>query len=194
MHGQGGGAGLRREIGWRMLDAPGEERLVLAVDGVAAVAEGRVEADLGEGRFTLDYRIVCDEGFRFAEAQLHLSGPGGERRLAIAREPGGWLVDGLGRPDLDGCAEIDIMVTPFTNTLPLRTLHFVPGQARRIRVAYVSVPDLSVTVQEQDYTQLGATTRPGRFRFHSVDSGFVAELGVDEDGLVLDYGSLWQRL
>jgi hypothetical protein len=53
------------------------------------------------------------------------------------------------------------------------------------------VPDLSASARDQRYTAL----EPGAlYRFESPDSGFTAELPVDEDGFVLDYPGLFRRL
>lgn len=185
---------MGKRVAWKMLPWPGREEMTLEAAGEIVLARGFVEADLGEGPFRLSYEVQCDTHFRFDKAELLLEREGLQRGLQIAREPGGWLVDGFGRPDLDRATDIDIMASPFTNTLPIRNLLFVPGQARRIHVAYIRVPDLAVAFQEQDYTQLTAESRPGRFRYHGVESGFVAEIGVDADGLVVDYGEIWRRI
>jgi uncharacterized protein len=60
-----------------------------------------------------------------------------------------------------------------------------------IRVAYLAVPDLTVRAADQRYTCLD----PGRlYRYEGVTSGFVAELPVDPDGLVVDYPGFFRRI
>lgn len=56
-------------------------------------------------------------------------------------------------------------------------------------VAYITPPSLTVAPDGQRYTWLG----PNRWRFDSLGSGFTAELTVDEDGLVIDYATLFRR-
>ena len=98
----------------------------------------------------------------------------GDRTLELDRaEDGGWIVDGRARPDLAPCRDIDIMVTPFTNSLPIRRLAWVPDAVQVIEAAYIRLPD--------------------RFRYRNLASGFTAELAVDGDGLVLDYPGVWRR-
>lgn len=66
----------------------------------------------------------CDSNWRFLQASLTLERDGElERRLAIQhKENGDWLFKGQARMDLEGCSYVDIMVTPFTNALPIRNL------------------------------------------------------------------------
>jgi hypothetical protein len=116
------------------------------------------------------------------------------RAVELVRdEAGAWRVDGARRPDLDGCEEIDIQATPFTNTLPIRRLRLRPDAPHRLRVAYVLVPSLTVEPGEQEYTRLDPGDPPRRFRYHNPGNGFVAVLDVDADGLVVEYGTIWRR-
>jgi hypothetical protein len=107
---------------------------------------------------------------------------------------GYWSVDGQSRPDLAGCSDIDIMVTPFTNTLPIRNLGLRVNQPKAIRVAYIKVPDLDVSPMDQEYTWLDPDEPPTRFRYRNLTSGYTAELTVDRDGLVIDYPGIWRQI
>ena len=113
------------------------------------------------------------------------------------------MADGAGRwttasgdalPVLDGCIDVDISATPFTNTLPIRRLALHPGEARDLDVEYVSVPDLAVMLDGQRYTCLERGTQGGLYVYASLDSAFRADLAVDADGLVLDYPELFRRV
>jgi hypothetical protein len=94
-------------------------------------------------------------------------------------------------PSLDGCLDVDLSATPFTNTLPIRRLNWQPGQSVELRMVYVDVPSLHLSVYPQRYTCLDAS---GRFRFEALRSDFTADLTVDLDGLVVDYPGLFRRV
>lgn len=184
---------MRRDIVWEQLPAIGLEHLALEIEPEIVIADGLV-VDFDEGGFRLRYSVRCGGDWRFAAAKLEVDAGGAERHLEITHdEAGTWRVDGAARPDLDGCIDIDIMGTPFTNALPVRRLDFAEGAPRRIAVAWIRMPDLSVTRQEQEYTLLGRTALGRRFRYHGLGSGFVAEIEVDGDGIVIDYGDIWRR-
>jgi uncharacterized protein len=85
-------------------------------------------------------------------------------------------------PELAGCLDIDIWPTPFTSTFPIRRQPLALGERREFIMAWVSAPALTVRPMRQGYTRLPER----RYLFENLDgSGFRAELGVDEDGVIL---------
>ena len=81
-------------------------------------------------------------------------------------------------------------MTPFTNTLPIRRLALHPGDVEEIAVLYVDVPKLEVGFKAQRYTGLAER----RVRFESLDSDFRRDLDLDDEGYVVRYPGLFQRL
>ena len=104
---------------------------------------------------------------------------------------GRWQANGKEQPTLQGCIDIDIQATPLTNTLPIRRLGLETGESMEIRLGYIEVPTLTVHPSNQRYTAIEAGSL---YRFESLESGFTADLPVDEDGFVLDYPGLFKRL
>jgi len=49
---------------------------------------------------------------------------------------GNWISNGKKANQFKGCIDIDIPLTPFTNTLPIRRLKLTPNQAQEIQVIY----------------------------------------------------------
>ena len=116
----------------------------------------------------------------------------GERSVRLERDGEGWRVDGERRADLDGAEEPDLSVTPFCNTLVLRRVPAVEGASLTVDVAYVDGADLSVARSRQRYD----CKAPGLYRYVDLglSAGFEADLRVDEEGLVLSYEHLFERL
>ncbi len=186
---------MRRNVVWEWVDRPGLEQLSLDIGPNEIHAEGLAVVALGGVATRVKYSINCDSAWQFREVLLTSERGEDSRILHLVRgADGGWLADGAARSDLVSCAGIDIMTTPFTNTLPIRTLRFQPDQAQALKVAYIKVPDLEVAAAEQEYTWLKAAGAPTRFRYRSLASGFTAELTVDHDGIVVDYAGIWRRL
>ncbi|MGM9482956.1 putative glycolipid-binding domain-containing protein [Roseateles sp. NT4] len=93
--------------------------------------------------------------------------------------------------DLDGCVDIDIWPTPLTDSFPLWRAKLQVGQRREFHMASVSAPKLSVQAKAQAYTRLADR----RYCFERLDeSGFRAELALDQDGFVIDYPGLFRRV
>ncbi|MCL4245981.1 MAG: putative glycolipid-binding domain-containing protein, partial [Candidatus Dadabacteria bacterium] len=87
--------------------------------------------------------------------------------------------------------DVDIFPTPFTNTIPIRRLGLGAGQSADIIVAYIKLPEMSVTSDPQRYT----CVMPLKiYRFESLDSDFKCDIEVDEDGLVVSYPGLFRRV
>jgi hypothetical protein len=89
---------------------------------------------------------------------------------------------------------VDISITPFTNTLPIRRLSLAVGSSTILKVVYIKLPELHVFPFEQRYTCLDVSANGGTYRYESLSSGFTADLPVDHDGIVLDYPQIWKRL
>jgi hypothetical protein len=93
---------------------------------------------------------------------------------------------------LAGCVDVDIALTPFTNTRPIRRLPWEPGRARELSMLYLAVPEMTVQPARQRYTCLERSADGALFRYES--DGFPRDLRVDPDGLVVDYPDFWRRI
>ncbi|MDL5514883.1 putative glycolipid-binding domain-containing protein [Arenibacter sp. M-2] len=91
---------------------------------------------------------------------------------------------------LNNCTDIDISLTPFTNTLPINRLGLAVGESKEIEVVYFELPANKFSPVQQRYTNLGN----GIYKYESLVSGFTANLQVDKDGLVLNYPDIWHRV
>ena len=140
----------------------------------------------------LDVRYLVEAGPDGLTRRVELELDGGAvRRVLVADGAGRWRWEGGGSDlvEVDGALDVDLTVTPATNTLPIRRLAGLEvGEAADLRMAWVQFPELSVIPSAQRYERLAAD----RWRFSTGD--FTAELVVDPQGLVLDYGGLFRAL
>jgi hypothetical protein len=179
------------EARWEPWTGEGLEHLTLREAPDAVSAESVILGPPEEGRFAARYRILCDGGWRVRRVDVSLLGQ--DRGLDLSSDGVGLWTDpsGAPRPDLSGAIDVDLSATPFTNTLPIRRLGLGRGQSETIRVVYVRLPELAVSVDRQRYTCL----EPGRrYRYESVDSDFARDIEVDDDGLVVTYPGLFRRV
>jgi hypothetical protein len=195
---------MRRDIVWDWLDRPGLEHLTLEAGPDGVVAAGRATFGLADAPggappktprdpiVDLRYRIVADAAWKVRRAIVEIRRAGHRRGVDITRgTDGSWRVDGQPRADLGDCDDVDLMGSPFTNTLPLRRFRLWPGERRADRVVYVTLPDLDVRPVDQSYERLDVGGPPRLFRYRNVESGFTADLTVDDDLVVTDYPGLW---
>jgi hypothetical protein len=156
----------------------------ITVDGVVIGAADGLD-------FAVRYRIRCDGSWTVERASIEIVGE--QQQVELVSVGRGKWSDGLGNPldALDGAIDIDLSVSPFTNTLPIRRLQLAKGSSTEIRAVYVHFPDLAVLADPQKYTCLEPLRR---YRYESLDSDFVREIEVDDDGLVVVYPGLFKRL
>jgi len=91
--------------------------------------------------------------------------------------------------DIHVYADVDLAVTPATNTLPIRRLNLQVGSSESVIAAWVKFPELTVQPLSQRYTRLAQCT----YRYAS-NTGFSAEIVVDDLGLVTAYPGGWERI
>ncbi|GCE16537.1 putative glycolipid-binding domain-containing protein [Dictyobacter kobayashii] len=145
-------------------------------------------------QFRVSYQIQCNQEWKVQTCAIRLLGAHPQEVKLQSDKQGHWVnVDNIPIPELEGCIDVDISVTPFTNTLPIRRLALRPGQSADLLVVYIALPAVEIRPMRQRYTCLEVSTNGGLYRYESLLSGFSAELHVDTQGLVLDYPELWRR-
>ena len=106
---------------WAAWDGRGLEHLELRVEPAAVRADSLIIAVDDQGRpYRARYVVECDAGWKVARARIEvLEDPG--RVLAVRADGQGHWTAATGEARaLDGCVDIDIYPSPFTNTLPIR--------------------------------------------------------------------------
>jgi uncharacterized protein len=185
------------DVRWAAWDGRGLEHLRLHVEPAAVRADSVIIAVADDGRlYRARCRIDCDGAWTVRRARIELLEEPARVLDLRADGHGRWRdgVTGAALP-LDGCVDVDVYPSPFTNTLPIRRLvDPVIGRPVAIAVAWVTLPALTVQVARQEYTLLARGADGARWRFRAPDSHFTAELDVDRDGLVRDYPDIARRV
>ena len=178
-------------IFWQRTDLAGLERLALDVSpaGISAMSSLICVED---GGYRLDHSWEMSPDWRVHSVQVEKWGAGRPVRLRLERNGNGWKVDGMQRPDLDGADEPDLSVTPFCNSFPIRRLMGEKRDTLTVDTCYIDAALMTVTRSRQRYDWL----RPKFLRYVDLGlhSGFEAILQVDNEGLVIAYENLFERV
>jgi hypothetical protein len=197
----------RRAVAWVKDDPFGVEfaEIDLSPRGVRAkgVAIGAVPIP-----YRLDYALETTPGLVTSQLRVSSRGEGWRRTLELRRDEAGvWSVDTDEEGDVDlppaggdsavlaGALDCDLGLSPVTNLMPvLRHDLLSGGRPVELRMAWVSVPDLSVQPDGQRYAFV--RTRPGHrvIRYEATDGTFAADITFDPDGIVIDYPGIARRL
>jgi hypothetical protein len=174
---------------WQRVDTLGTEYAEIEIDPL--VIEGEIILVEDGVPSAVSYRVVCDRAGLTSHASINLKRNGIRSDRTLVRGPAGhWTVNGLTVAQLDGLADVDLSVTPSTNTAPLRRLQLSIGQSAEVVAVWVKFPSLDVVPPRQSYRRIGSTV----YAYGAPDLDFHAELEVDELGIVRAYGGLWRRL
>ena len=148
---------------------------------VTSAITGTVEEKLVRGRYQL--QLDAKWQLQYAAIATH------KQTYILQYQQRCWIKNGVTESGLQGCEYIDINLTPFTNALPINRLKLAPGQRQEIQVVYIDLIRQEVKPVWQRYTRTDAT----HYLYEGLDSGFTRTLTVDDNGIVVDYPSLWIR-
>ena len=159
---------------WQTWEGDGDETLTLRWENEGWTAVGEV------GRERISYVI-------------RLSPLWDVRQFLLFRDqddPDLWLgtdgagrwgeINGAHRTELDGCTDVDLHVTPFTATIPIRRLQLEVGHAAEVKAATIDVDTLGVVPVDLRYEHVA----PQQFRRVHLKTCIDAEFAVDQYGLV----------
>ena len=185
------------DVLWAAWEGRGFEHLVLSTEPGAVRADSLIIAVDDDGRpYRARYVVECDAGWKVTRARIEVIEQPARVLEVRADGRGGWTDAATGAvPALDGCVDIDIYPSPFTNTLPMRRLaNAVVDRPVLLDVAWVVLPELTIQPARQEYTLLERSGAGSRWRFRSPDSDFTAELAADREGVVIDYPGIARRV
>jgi uncharacterized protein len=179
----------QRTLIWRGLSDPSMEFCTLKQTAAGWQLAGTVVAVQAGQPLRASYAIGCSADWRTERVELTVTDAEAERSLSLRpTDDGGWLVDDQPLDAVAGCIDIDLGITPATNTLPIRRLNLAVGESADVEATWVRFPSLTIQPLSQRYTRVSEHC----YRYES-DSGFSCVLDVDDDGLVTSYPDGWER-
>ena len=192
-----------RTVLWQRIVSPGSEWCALEREADGWRLRGIVLAEAASVPVVVHYAVslAADWSTRTVEIAMR-SGVAAESRklkLSVAPEQR-WQTEREPTPDpsapvddleaLHGLIDVDLGFSPVTNTLPIRRLDLAIGEAVAVTAAWVRFPELTIEPLPQRYIRLAER----RYRYESAGGAFVAEIEVDDLGLVIVYEGGWRRI
>jgi uncharacterized protein len=192
-----------RTVLWQRIDSPGSEWCVLERTPDGWRLHGIVLAAVATAPVLVHYAVALAPDWSTRAVEIAMRSGGAitpqELRLTVAPEQR-WQIEreppqdtSVPQDDLEvlhGLIDVDLGFSPATNTLPIRRLDSAIGESVTVTAAWVRFPELTIEPLPQTYTRL--TER--RYRYESAGGAFVAEIEVDELGLVTTYEGGWRRI
>ena len=180
---------LIRSILWRGIYLPGHEACRLISEDNEHRLEGTAVLLHDHQPCRLEYFVVCDEKWNTLRASV--SGWVGSRTVKVEVDVSPdhhWRMNGVERPLVEGCYDLDLNFSPSTNLLPIRRLNLGIGQHAEVKAAWLRFPGFELERLDQIYRRFAEST----YRYESGGGKFVTDLTVDSVGIVTNYPSIWQ--
>lgn len=153
--------------------------------------KGTVVCLLEEKPACINYTIRCTSNWETRSVKVHQQWNNTEKHLSLeVDEAQNWTLNDEPLDFASGFIDIDLGVTPATNTLPIRRFALMMEEGKDTTAVWLRFPALSVEPLSQRYTRIGEH----EYTYESFKSGFRADLHFDDDGVVIRYGDFWQRV
>ena len=137
------------------------------------------------------YTVYCDREWATRSVRVAVDYAMTSRDLVLTvDDQRHWWSDGKELADVAGCTDVDISLTPSTNTLPIRRMSLALGDGSDVVAAWIRVPELVIEPLPQRYVRTGEFL----YRYSSAGGAFAADIEVDDLGLVIRYPPAWERV
>lgn len=180
---------MQRNLVWKGLQHESLENCIVHFQAHRILVRSCVLGIAREQPFKVDYRLSLDHSWQTHNVDVVIQTDNRfTSRQYTTNGKGDWYMNNAYLPELQGCVDVDISLTPLSNTLPIRRLKLEPGQRQATQVLYIDVLKQDIRPETQYYTALA----PDRYRFETGDGSFSAELQTDKDLWVQYYPGLFE--
>ena len=183
---------------WRSHDDTRIESTRVQLSGNRIKAYGRIAAaaTAAHPAFSASYDLVTDDNGATNRLSLTVSVAERDRQLSISRdEENMWLItdhEGQSRDSYEGAVDVDVVLSPFFNALPIRRVGLHRhADAVTLPLVYVNLPELTVGPATISYRSSDPESGGGIKLISPVANTTIV---VDDDGFILDYPGLAERI
>lgn len=140
--------------------------------------------------YSASYRLIINKQWKIEEFLID-SEVNMTKNILTGKKTGiNWEINHFDNPSFKGFHYIDISLTPFTNTLPIDNLQLKIGDSKEIDIIYIDLINSDITPVRQRYTR----TDLHEYLYENIVSDFTAYIQVDENGLILNYPGLFEKI
>ena len=181
---------MEHSILWRRIDQPGHEACRLYQVDTEWHLEGTAVFLSDDRRpCRLSYLVRCDSSWKTLAGSVSgwLGNDNIDIELSVDTQQR-WQLNGVDKPGVHRCIDLDLNFSPSTNLLPIRRLGLAIGQQAEVKAAWLRFPSFELEPLTQIYSRVDGTT----YRYSSNNGQFVRDIQVEEVGFVTSYPGLWE--
>ncbi|HEY4788092.1 MAG TPA: putative glycolipid-binding domain-containing protein [Bacteroidales bacterium] len=181
---------MEKNIVWKGIFYNSLENCIVSFTDEGLRAKSVIIGYTDESPFYIEYEVKTNHLFETQSATANYRYKSTERIIQLTRQNSNeWTINGNLDESLSECKDIDISLTPFSNTLPIKRLSFDKMAEYQIKVIYIDILRGNIKPVYQKYSKLSNNL----YRFENVPNDFEAEIEFDELGLVTYYPKLFDR-
>jgi hypothetical protein len=181
---------MQSVILWEGIEYFSLEHCLINQSGNGVDVHSAIVGEYNHVIYRIDYFIQTDRDWNTVSFSINSRLNDTVRQIQFTGDTNGNWISAIGSEgSFAGCVDVDIPVTPFTNTLPIRRLKLAPGQSQEIKVVYLDMLEQSIRPVTQKYTRVSAR----EYRYENVPNDFEAKITVDDEDFVVDYPGLFAR-
>ena len=178
--------GKTRTIVWQALSWPSTVVHTHTIDdGIHGhgLAVGKTDGDIP---FAMEYDVALTADWNIKE--MSIKSLLDERAIRLVHKDGQWY-NGAGQhlAEFDGVELVDISISPFTNTLPIKRLQFEGERPQKVDIIYFDENKFSIYRLQQIYSKVGEWT----YRYQDI---ILPDFVVDNEGLVVEFPKIFKRV
>lgn len=166
------------------------ENCLINITAIGSEIASTIIGSYEEKIYRVEYRIKTNQNWETVFFEIDSRHSNQNQLIRFEGDgKGNWKSNGKKADQFKGCIDVDIPLTPFTNTLPIRRLNLSQNQTQEIQVIYCDLLEQQIKPVYQRYICLSNT----EYHYENVPNDFNATIQVDESGFVVDYPSLFVR-
>jgi uncharacterized protein len=176
---------------WRSKEYTSLENCTASITHAGADISSVIIGVTDDKIFKVEYRLKINSQWETEYIEIKSIIEGVEQSFSFhGNGKGSWQRNGESLPRFNGCIDVDLPLTPFTNTLPINRLKLQHHQQQQIKVLYLDLLNNETKPVTQMYTRLSDTS----YKYENVPNDFEAVIRVDDLGFVVDYPTLFGRI
>jgi len=181
---------MQTNLLWTGLEYYSLENCLVTTTDIGSEINSAIIGQYEEKIYRVEYKVKTNQHWETIYAEVQCQHNNQREQLVFEGDgKGNWMMNGKRADQFSGCIDIDIPLTPFTNTLPINRLKLSPGEEYEIQVIYLDLLEQRIVPVTQKYIRLSKT----EYHYENVPNDFEANIEVDELGFVANYPSLFVR-
>lgn len=175
---------------WTGLEYYSMENCLVDINEAGVDINSVIVGKYGSRIYRVEYHIKTNPEWETQYVQVTSRHSNREQHLRLLNDGlGNWLSDGKRMRQFEGCTDVDIAITPFTNTLPINRLNLKSQSTEQVRVIYFHLLEQQIRAVEQQYTRIADL----QYHYENIPNDFETDITVDENGFVVNYPGLFTR-